>query len=192
MTTAWDELSETIAAAPCPVDVLPPGPRAAECLDGLGVTTASWLGAVVDNSGGLLVDHGWLRVLGGGTDTLPDILTAQSFDTEHFLVAYDVLGGKFAWSPATMRYFAPDVLEWEDLDLGYSAWLHAMLGGALEGLYETLRWPGWQDEVAAARADQGIHLFPPPWSAEGKDVSRVSRKVVPMGELLSPHGNQGS
>ncbi len=126
MTTAWDELSETIAAAPCPVDVLPPGPRAAECLDGLGITTAS---------------------------------PRNPFDTEHFLVAYDVLGGKFAWSPVTMRYFAPDILEWEDLDLGYSAWLHAMLGGALEGFYETLRWPSWQDEVAAARADQGL---PPP------------------------------
>src|SRR5512139_473442 len=74
--SAWTEVSAAVTAAPYPVDVLPADPARAEaCLAALGISTRSWLGAVVANTGGLLVDHGWLRVLGGGHDGLPDVAT---------------------------------------------------------------------------------------------------------------------
>ncbi len=62
-----------------------------------------------------------------------------------------------------------------------------MLTGSLTGFYEQLRWPGWVDEVAATRLDQGIHAWPPPWTAEGKDLSTVSRQAISMAELVSFH-----
>ncbi|WP_415004786.1 DUF2625 family protein [Aeromicrobium sp.] len=34
------------------------------------VTTGSTLGALAYNCAGLLIDHGWLRILAGGTDRL--------------------------------------------------------------------------------------------------------------------------
>src|SRR6185369_3983650 len=102
------------ASSPYPVTVLPPDPsRSERCLATLGVTTRSWLGAVIAHSGGLLVDHGWLRVLGSGSGDLPDAL----YDTDPagggLVVALDVLGGQFVWAPSepgkppTLHYFGP-------------------------------------------------------------------------------------
>ena len=85
-------------AAPYPVEVLPADLGAGErCPSALGVTTRSWLGAVVAHSGGLLVDHGWLRVLGSGSGRLSDIVAEADPDTGMLIVAHDVLGGQFAW-----------------------------------------------------------------------------------------------
>lgn len=52
---------------------------------------------------------------------------------------------------------------------------------------EQTAWAGWADEVAEVALDQGISAYPPPWTAEGKDLSVVSRKPVPLDELLSIH-----
>ena len=40
----------------------------------------------------------------------------------------------------------------------------AALSGALGVVFEGLRWPGWQDEVAPLALSQGIALDPPPYS----------------------------
>ncbi|WP_236005487.1 DUF2625 family protein [Amycolatopsis pittospori] len=43
------------------------------------------------------MDHGWLRVLGSGTEPLPNVLSAQDLGPGRLTVAYDVLDGRFAW-----------------------------------------------------------------------------------------------
>ncbi|MET7963894.1 DUF2625 family protein [Micromonospora zamorensis] len=188
--SAWAEISALVAAAPYPVEVLAADPeRAAACLTALEVTTRSWLGAVVANSGGLVIDHGWLRVLGGGHDGLPDVAA----EVGRLVVAFDVMGGQFAWLQAepgarpTVHYFGPEDLAWQDLELGYGDWLEAMLAGSLTGFYEGLRWPGWESEVASVALDQGISALPPPWTREGKDLAAVSRKPIRLAELVSVH-----
>ncbi|MEV8503340.1 DUF2625 family protein [Actinoplanes sp. NPDC051475] len=151
--STWAEISTGMAAAPYPVEVLTADPeRAAASLEALGVTTKSWLGAVVANSGGLVIDHGWLRVLGGGHDGLPDVVTEMDRQAGRMVVAFDVMGGQFAWVPSqpgaapTVHYFGPEDLAWQDLELGYGDWLHAMFAGALTRFYEGLRWPDWEAE----------------------------------------------
>ena len=188
--SSWPDVSAAIAAAPCPVRILPPDAgRAATCLAVLTFTTRSWAGAVIAHTGGLLIDHGWVRVLGSGHDRLPDIVTESEGDV--LTVGYDVLGGRFAWFAAapgarpTVHYFAPDDLGWADLGQGYAEWLSAILSGALTGFYETLRWPGWAAEVAALAPDQGLSVWPPPFTKEGKDLATVSRKAVPLAEAVS-------
>ncbi|GAA5181172.1 DUF2625 domain-containing protein [Rugosimonospora acidiphila] len=190
--SAWTEVAAAVSAAPYPVEVLPADPaRAQECLATLGMTTRSWLGAVVSNVGALVVDHGWLRVLGCGHDGLPGVDAAADAQAQRLIVAYDVMGGQFAWmqaqpgAPATVHYFGPDSLGWEDLKEGYAGWLAAMLGGALTDFYRTLRWAGWEAEVGGLTPDQGISAWPPPFSREGKDVSAASRKAVPLAEVVS-------
>ncbi|MBM2618659.1 DUF2625 family protein [Actinoplanes sp. LDG1-06] len=190
----WGEVAERIAAAPYPVEVLPvEAERAAACLAGLEITTGSWLGAVIVESGGLLVDHGWLRVLGGGHGGLPNVVSASDLAAGRVTVALDVMGGQFVWmrgrtgTAPTVHYFGPEDLTWDDLELGYGDWLDAMLSGGATGFYEPLRWPGWEAEVAEAGLDQGIHTLPPPWTAEGKDLSAVSRRAIGLRELVDLH-----
>ncbi|WP_230686895.1 DUF2625 family protein [Catellatospora vulcania] len=194
--SAWAEILGVVAQSPHIVEVLPADEgMPASCLHHLQVTTGSWLGAVTYLSGGIVVDGGWLRVLGSGSigRGLTDIVAANQPDSFGLVVAHDVLGGVFAWaqgSPGdapTVHYFGPDALDWQDLELGYAAWLTAMLMGAIEPFYDTLRWPGWPAEVAACRLDQGIHTLPPPWSKEGKDLGKASRRPIPMTELVAVH-----
>lgn len=189
---AWDEVAPAIAAAPYPVRALSPDPdRAAEGLALLGITTRSWLGAVVANTGGLLIDHGWLRVLGSGGEGLPDVTAEADPALGGLIVAYDVLGGTFAWVPAgpdakpTVHYFGPDTLDWQDLEQVYSDWLHAVLAGSMTGFYESLRWPGWEAEVGALAPDRGLTVWPPPFSAEGKDLGAATRGGAPLLEVAA-------
>jgi hypothetical protein len=85
--------------------VLPAGREAGlDVLFRLQVAARSTLGALALNCGGLLVDHGWVRVLGGGTSRLPDLATASGLGRPgspgapppSLTVAFDVLGGRFA------------------------------------------------------------------------------------------------
>ena len=181
-----------MAAAPYSVEVLPADPaKASACLAALEITTRSSLGAVITNAGGLLVDHRWLRVLGCGHGGLPDVVAETDPQTRMVVVGYDVMGGQFAWlqqqpdTKPTVHYFGPDDLSWQDLGQGYGEWLYAVLAGSLTRFYDTLRWPGWEADVAALSLDQGVSLWPPPFTEEGQDLSTVSRKTVPLAELVS-------
>lgn len=181
-----------MAAAPYPVEALPADPsRASACLVGLEITTRSWLGAVVANTGGLLVDHGWLRVLGSGHGGLPDVHTESDPNTGLVVVGYDVMGGQYVWAQTqpgarpTIHYFAPDDLDWLDLEQGYADWLYAILAGSLTRFYDTLRWPGWEADVAALALSEGFSVWPPPFTKEGKELSTVSRRAVPLTQAVS-------
>ena len=192
---AWPEIEAAVAAASYSIEVLDADPgRADDELVKLQVTTRSWLGAVVHRTGGLVLDHGWLRVLGSGNAErhLASLSAVNDGLTGGIIVAQDVLGGQFAWVPTggkpTIRYFAPDTLRWDDCEMGYGHWLAAMIGGGLTGFYETLRWHGWAEDIAGYRLDQAVSLWPPPWTKEGKDLNAVARRPVPMSEVMSMIG----
>jgi hypothetical protein len=108
---------------------------------------------------------------------------------EFFLVADDVVGGAFAINgralgptPGNVFYFAPDRLTWEDMVLGYSAFVQWVFEGDLQSFYENMRWPGWEKEVEHVPGDHTLSLAPPPWTSEGRDLSKVSRRAVPARE----------
>jgi hypothetical protein len=196
--TAWSEILEATAGVPYPVEIAPATAElGGAALLSVQVTTRSWLGALAYHSGGLLIDHGWLRVYGAGDPArgLPDLAAVQEYSPDGLVVAHDVLGGVFSWRQPDpdvaphIFYFAPDTLDWLDLDGGYGDWLGAMLGGAVTRFYEGLRWPGWEAEVAACPLDRGIVTYPPLWSQEGSDIGATTRRPVPMSELTYFHFN---
>lgn len=195
---AWPTLSRMLTRPG--TRVLPAPAWAPDVLHRLQVTARSTLGALALHTGGVLVDDGWLRLLGGGYHGLPDVATANGMgepaEDSHapgvLVVAYDVLGGTFAVDGGGLggpvghvHYFAPDTLGWLDLGLGQGAFTEWAVSGGTSSFYAALRWPGWQDEVALVLPDEGLSLYPPLWSAEGHDVAASSRSVVPFGELLA-------
>lgn len=206
---AWPELQALFAACPIPLAVYAPdSEESTRGLLQLQVTARSILGGLTLNSGGLIVDDGWVRVYGGGSGrdgNLPSLAQVngfpEKFDPEWqaaagLVVAHDVLGGVFAVNgvdpagagrpgqPGQMIYFAPDTLEWEALGIGHSAWIAWLLSERLDGFYSALRWEGWREETAAAGPSQGISVFPFLWTKEGKDVTTTSRRTVPMAGVL--------
>lgn len=65
---AWPLIQEWLAEAANPVEILPRDPAAAEAeLVKTQVSTRSVMGAVVYETGGILIDQGWLRILGSGS-----------------------------------------------------------------------------------------------------------------------------
>jgi Protein of unknown function DUF2625 len=59
--------------------------------------------------------------------------------------------------------------------------------GTMTQFYESLRRPGWEDEVAQLSLAQGIHAWPPPSTVEGRDLASASRAPIPVAELVSFH-----
>lgn len=178
--------------------MLPPDESARDAtLLGTGVTLRSTLGAIAYHTGGLLIDHGWLRILGCGhprlTRTLPawNAARARGF----MLVADDAVGGFFALdggafgkNDGAVHYFAPDSLEWEPMKgIGYSAFIAWACEGDIPQFYNSMRWPGWEAEAAALHGDSVIHLWPPLYTKEGADPSKVHRGIVPVAEAFLLH-----
>jgi hypothetical protein len=95
-----------IAESPRTVDVLPTDRARAEAvLLALQVTTRSPMGAIALETGGILIDRGWLRVLGGGGSRMDGDLARWNGMGQRpiiertdglLLVAHDAIGGFFA------------------------------------------------------------------------------------------------
>jgi len=196
---AWPLVQQWIAEATNLVEVLPAPSDAGAQLEAAQVTLRSPMGAVVYHTGGLLIDHGWVRVLGGGGHprmqrSLMAWNQGRSFDkdgnTQGFLlVGDDAIGGFFAINGGSLGpdvknvyYFAPDTLRWESLERGYSDWLSFLLGGDLNHFYEPYRWPGWESETSQLSGDQAWGIYPFLWSKEGKDIAKAHRAPVPVEE----------
>lgn len=203
MAKSWRELlsdedaismiREWVSASPLEVAVIPAETDdGCRTLEALQVTTRSPLGAMALHTGGILVDHGWLRVLGAGSARLPRALDRwNTVDgvprcDKGILIADDVLGGFFAWfrEPRTVHYLAPDTLEWEDSELGYTDWLRWCFTDGLLQYYADYRWDGWAADVTPIGGAAGILVYPPLF-AKGPPIKERYRGAVPVAELWS-------
>ena len=178
---AWPLVKRWIDHAANDVTTLPPDPAAGErVLEALGITERSVLGALAVHTGGLSIDHGWLRVHGG-----PALLDWRDRLDDGLVVGHDVVAGFYAVDrkDGEVRYLAPDTLEWEGTEMGHAAWVHWALTGDVAGFYQDLRWPGWEEESAPLAPDVGLTLYPPPFSREGRVIADVTRGPAPVDEL---------
>jgi hypothetical protein len=197
---AWPTVSTWLKKANKPVEILESTPRrGAEVLVALQVTTRSPMGAIALQTGGLLIDHGWVRVLGAGCSRMEGDLArwngltaqplVQPIDGAMF-VATDALGGFFALDSGALGdgkgaafYLPPDTLEWEPVAASYSALLQFFLLADLNKLYAEHRGRGWQDEVKKLSPDQAW-AFDPPLFAELEPGKTRQKEAVPLAELL--------
>lgn len=195
----WDLVQEWIDSAKNKVEILSCDTgKAKDALYKTQVTTRSPMGAIIYSTGGLLIDDGWIRILGGGHQrlnrTLPDWNKGKSLNEfgeapAFLLIADDAIGGFFAINGGQfgndmgkVYYLSPDNLEWEGLDLSYSDFLEFCFNGNLDDFYKDLRWENWRDEVAKLDGNMAYNCYPLLWTKEGKDINKVSRKAVPVQE----------
>lgn len=175
---AIDLVQEWARSSPRPVEILPVDREAGKkTLLALQITTRSVLGAIAFHTGGVLIDHRWLRHLGSGSAALEALidwnqtLGGDLLDPPlegGLIVAYDILGGFFAINAGgldgpdgSMHYWAPDAQTWEPLDLGHGDFVAWSMGDRFEIFYDDLRWSGWEAEVAGLGRGEGLALYPP-------------------------------
>ena len=187
---AFPLVQQWIAKAVRPVEVLPRSPYRDETLLRTQVTTRSPMGAIVYETGGILIDSGWLPLLGSGHSrlerTLPDWNEGRS--DGFYLVADDAVGGFFAINGGALGedvpnlyYFATDSLNWEPMGIGFSTFFEWACSGSLDVFYENIRWPSWETDVAHLRGDRCYFFCPPLFTKEGKN-GRGTRGEVPVHE----------
>ena len=199
---AWDFVKIWIKDAKNLVVVLPKDSvRADSALYQTQVTTRSPMGAIVYETGGILIDHGWIRILGSGCQRLNRSLMDWNKDKSYhnvgeqlsfLLIADDVLGGFFALNAGGIAqegigkvfYFAPDNLKWEQTEMSYTDFLTFCFFGDIYKFYEGYRWTNWTTDIDTLDGNLGISIYPFLWSKEGQaDINTNSRKPVPMQEL---------
>lgn len=195
-------LKQWVEKSTVDVTALPVEPdRRDACLTDLQVTLRSVLGAVAYETGGLIIDHGWLRLLGGGHGVLPSLAEANGLDDpetteapDYVVLGWDVVGGVFALDGGALRgvrghvcYFSPDALQWEDLDVGHADFVRWALTGGVETFAEDLRWAGWASDAAAVPLDEVYLSDPPLWTAAGQEVDAAERRMTSVEDLLARH-----
>ena len=197
----WPDVQSWISDATNGVTVFPAVESTrADALLATQVTTRSPMGAIIYESGGITVDHGWLRILGGGcpdfTRSLPqwnrDCGTMTDEGPPPFLlVADDAVGGLFAINGGALgddagnvSYFAPDTLDWEPLDMGYTDFALWAFSGDLQSFYADFRWTDWVSEVSSLAADRAMSFYPFLW-AEAENLDSRHRGSVPVLEAFN-------
>lgn len=198
--SGWFQVQRWIDSAKNKVEILKADSgKARQALFETQVTTRSPMGAIVYHTGGILVDGGWIRILGSGhprfNRSLPawnkgNSITKEGVQPGFYLIADDAMGGFFAINGGAFSneqigkvyYLAPDNLEWEDTDNTYTEFLFFCFYGKLDQFYEGYRWKGWQKEVAALPGDKVYSFFPYLYTREGKNINNSSRSVIPVKE----------
>jgi hypothetical protein len=198
----WPIVTEWIKEANNKIEILTVDvAKAKEALYKTQVSTRSPMGAIIFSTGGILVDNGWIRILGSGNEklnrSLPD-WNVGKFKEEFgenprlLLIADDALGGFFILNGGDLGsdlgniyYFAPDNLEYEPLDITYSEFLMFCFNNDLDEFYRNQRWNNWQAEVSKLDGNSVFNFVPFLWSKEGKDINKNNRKKIPVEEQFS-------
>lgn len=195
----WILVKEWIDTAKNKVEILPvDSNKAKDALYKTQVTTKSPMGSIVYMTGGLFVDNGWIRILGSGSEklsrSLPEWNRGKTFEDygqpiPYLLIADDAIGGIFILNGGGLGndlgkvyYLAPDNLEYEPLDITYTEFLNFCFNKNLDEFYKEYRWANWKKDVAKLKGDQVFSFFPYLWTEQGKDISKGSKKEVPIEE----------
>jgi hypothetical protein len=193
---AWKQVNDWIQSPNNAIEVLPVDTaRARFWLYSSGIDPTSTLASFICRTGGMLVDNGWIRVLGSGCvrmdrgvfDWNQDKCQFKPGNSGYLIVGDDVVGGLFAikFTPgirmeeSPVYYFGANNLSWYPLGIDYPTFLKFCIEGNLNKFYADFRWTGWRNEIKSINVMQTISCFPLLWTKEGKDVA-ANRRVISM------------
>lgn len=194
---AWPRITRWITAAGVKAVVRPAARAQGEAvIYRLQVSASASLGGLALNAAGLVIDHGWLRVLGAGDEGMAGLadwnnLSGGGQRPRLLVVAHDAMGGIYAVNggalagpPGQVHFFSPQDITWTDTGLLHGAWLKAVLGGALSWRPD---WVGRDEEIAALRPDEALLVEPPLFADDPQPMDTRTRRVVSAGELWQAH-----
>jgi len=196
---AWPLVKKWIDSAKNKVEVLPvDSVKAKETLHNAQVSTYATLGSVIYNTGGIMVDNGWIRILGSGSERLNrDIAgwnkgkTIKEYGDKipYLLIADDAVGGFFAINYGglgkdikNVYYLEPNSLTWQPLGAGYGEFLVFCFDSDLSKFYKGLRWNSWNQFIGNLDGTKTYSFRPYLWEA-GTDIDKCTRKLVGIEEM---------
>lgn len=199
--SAWPLVKDWIDQARNEVEILSVIDQrtADDALVNMQVATRSPMGAIIHNTGGILIDKGWLRILGSGNErmqrSLPSWNLGKTLEiygglVSYLLVADDAVGGFYAINGGAlgkdvgnMYYNAPDMTDWMPMNMSYTQFLLFCFETDMNDFYSSLRWSEYEREMQNLQPDYAFSFYPFLWTEEGADISITSRKVMPVEEI---------
>ena len=133
--------------------------------------------------------NGYLKILGNDSEngfSYCNKLFSKCYNSNRCLIAYDILGGLFAINIEKLNaieYFAPDTLEWEDLEIDYKDFLYWVTTNQLDTFYQELIVPDLFTLDLSLESNEVVLTYPFSGSME-YTLSGAARKIVPFKELL--------
>jgi len=196
---AWPLVKKWIDSAKNKVEVLPvDSAKAKEVLYNAQMTTYATLGSVIYNTGGILVDNGWIRILGSGSEKLNrniaewnkgKTLEEYGDNMPYLLIADDAIGGFFAINYGglgkdikNVYYLEPNSLTWQPLGAGYGEFLVFCFDSDLSKFYKGLRWSSWNQFIGNLDGSKTYSFRPYLWQ-EGTDIEKCTRKLVGVEDM---------
>lgn len=161
----------------------------------LHVNGQSVLGQILSHVSGASI-NGYVWLLSGADSAKSFILplneTAKEFyPGNKLIIAYDIWGGLFALSNGDFEgdvrnvwYFAPDLLQWENLEFNYPQFIAWVCSGNLEKFYEGFLWDNMQVLTDKMKANQAVLVYPFLWAKEC-NMDTAEKKIVPLHELIA-------
>ena len=171
-----------------------------ELLNILQISERSTLGTIIKYTNGILIKNKFLRLFGSEesewTDSINNWNNFPGQDQKAhipsgcIIFGYDLLGGFFAINGGAFGqelgkvfYFAPDTLNWENLEMGHSDFIAWSISGNVDKFYESFMWSEAQEMINKTKKGQGISVYPFLWSIEGKDIKNNNKTIVPLKEI---------
>lgn len=201
--SGWNIVADWIKKSKNQTTILPKeNLDANKILDQMNLQTQSLLGGIVNETGGILVDKGWIRLFGSGSKHLSRTVanwnlgrTFQKYGEvpPYLFIGDDAVGGLFAINGGylgedrgNIYYFTPEFLEWVPLDISYSEFLIFCFDGNLSRFYKEVRWKGWSDDLKRLHADYAYTFTPYLWDGVN-NIDKSERRVISMEELYNFH-----
>lgn len=163
------------------------------------VTIKSSLGAIIYHTGGIIINNGWLRILGSGDKKMKRSVPSWNLGKTikeygevppYLLIADDVIGGFFALNgggldgkKGNVFYFSPEDLSWQDLGIGYTDFIEFCFKGDLDLFYKGMQWKNFENDLKNIDYDDVVSFSPPLWSKEGSDLESNKREIIPIDDL---------
>lgn len=142
---------------------------------------------VIENCGGIVFDN-WVRLYGCGE--LNVVAKNDAFlknSTLDILIGEDVLGGLFGLKDNVVYYFAPDLLQWECLQVYYANFINWLINEPqnVELFYRIFKWNTWKEDSSKLALNEGFAFHP--FLFQHATKADRSRAVISIDEVISIH-----
>ncbi len=162
-------------------------------LDCVNIDYDSFMGQLILNISNISI-NGYFRVLSGDEKDILNIFEFnKQLDAELYegklVIAYDIWGGLFAVEKynindnSNLWYFAPDQLEWEEMEITYLDFLLWVCDEDFNMFHSSFTWAGMESEICDIKEYQGVLVYPYLWSQEC-DIETASKKFISILEII--------
>ena len=167
----WNEIKSILKSSTKNIKILSSNYN--NSLNNLNINENSVLGQVIINTGGIFIEN-YIRLFGSGDEENSyniykyNLELKKYFDDNIIIIGNDIFGGLFSLNKEknNILYFAPDTLEWEDLDITYKEFIKFVTSEKIDEFYKSYKWSTFQEDIKKVKFNEGILIYPFLWSNE--------------------------